>query len=155
MLLNLESNDLKSPDKVFERGITWLLSLVGCKPVNLQGYEKSGQEPDKVSMDIIASYGDEITILANATIGIPDMPMIETERNRRIILSKQIPKKQKIISVIFTVKSVKDIQNQAMQNEVTIIGREELEDIINSLEKGDVEKARQKIIPPDDFRSVL
>ena len=60
ILLNLESNDIKSPDKVFERGITWLLSLIGCTPVNLQGYERSGQEPDKVSMDIIASYSDEI-----------------------------------------------------------------------------------------------
>jgi len=147
MILNLESIDLRAPDKIFERGITWLLSLIGCKPVNLQGYEKSGEEPDKVSMDIIANFNDEKIVLANATIGMPDLPMIETERNRRIILSKQIPKEQKIFSVIFTVKPVKDIQEQAKPHEVIVIGKEELENIIDYLENGDIKKAQQIIMP--------
>ena len=81
---------------------------------------------------------------------MPDSAMFETERNRKIILSKTVNDKVKVTSVIFTPKSVTELQRDATRHEVVLIGKEEIEKILEFLDKGDIIDARN-VIAPNDF----
>ena len=151
MVIDLEAKDLFAPNKVFERAITWLLNLLGFSAIQLQEYETIGKDPEKVSVDIIASYNKQNIVLANVTLSMPNTSNFETERNRRIILSRTVSDKVKLVSIIFTSKSVIQLQKEAKQHEVTIIGREDLEKILELLKTGDVKEARDMILGNNDF----
>lgn len=98
--------------------------------------------------DFVGQYEDKI-ILSNATIGMIDVPMLETERNSRIIISKNIPNQRKLCSILFTIKSVKEFNQESARNEV-IIGKDELQQILGFLKNGDIGQARNIIIPSQD-----
>lgn len=150
MIFQHKADGLKAPDKIFERGITWLLNLLGFSAIRLESYENSGIKSDKVSMDIICSYQENHIFLVNVTLGMPDIAMFETERNRRLILSRDSHDETKISSVLFTAKSIKELQNEATKHEVNLISKDVLEKILDYLESGDVELARSIIIK-DEF----
>lgn len=153
MVINLKAKELKAPDKVFERGINWLLNLMGFSAIRLEEYERAGQDPEQISMDIIASFGEKQIILANATLSMPDTAMLETERNRRIILSRSLNNEVKVTSVIFTPKSIIQLQQEAERHEVAIIGKDEIERILNFLKNGEIKEARDMILNTIDFRN--
>lgn len=151
MIINLKSEKMKikAPDKIFERGISWMLNLLGFSTIQLQEYEVTGEDPNKISFDFVGQYEDKI-ILSNVTIGMIDVPMLETERNRRIIISENISDQTKLCSVLFTIKSVKEFNQESTRNEVAIIGKEQLQQILGFLKNGDIDQARNIIIPSQD-----
>jgi len=150
MIFQYKSDDLKAPQKIFERGIAWLLNLLGFSAIRLESYENSSLESDKVSIDIICSYKKNHIFLVNVTLSMPDISMFETERNRRLILSRDSHDKTKISSVLFTSKSVKELQNEAIKHEVNLISKDGIEKILDYLESGDIDLARS-IITKDEF----
>ena len=150
MLFKLQARGLP-PNKAFERAITWILNLTGISAIRLEEFETIGQLTEKVSMDIIGSYDSDYLILANVTLSMPDTAMFETERNRRIILSKEFPQTKKFISIIFTPKSIIELQNEALKHEVKLIGSDQLHKILEFLKTGDIQQAREMIIVQPTF----
>ena len=146
MIFQFKSDDLRAPQKIFERGITWLLNLLGFSAIRLESYENSSLGSNNVSIDIICSYKKNHIFLVNVTLSMPDISMFETERNRRLILSRDSHDETKISSVLFTPKSVKELQNEATKHEVNLISKDEIEKILDYLESGDVDLARSIII---------
>lgn len=151
MIINLKSKDMRAPDKIFERGVTWILNLIGISAIRLEGYERAGEDPEQISIDIIGSLGEKQIVLANATLSIPDNSMLETERNRKIILSRNLNDEVNVTSVIFTPKSVTQLKVDADKHEVVIIGKEEIETILELLKNGDIIEAQNMILRSKDF----
>ena len=71
----LEPQKLKKPQKLFERSISWLLSLLGFNVILLEEYEKLREPSTKVeygSIDALGFHKERgILALVNCTIGVP------------------------------------------------------------------------------------
>ena len=57
----------------------------------------------------------------------------------------------KVISILFPNASIRSLQEKSRENEVNLIGKEELEMIMDLLEKGDAQLAKEFIVPGIDF----
>lgn len=151
MLFEFKSKDLGDDSKVFERGVSWLLSLLGFSNVLLNNYEKIGEGSHKISTDILCSLNDNRLFLVNATTGLPKQSDFDREKEYRENLAKLLTnKKLQVFSVYFTGKEATESENSARTNNVTLIGKSKLKILLEHLKKGDLEKAR-KIILNEDF----
>lgn len=152
MLMQFKSKKINKDSEVFERGVSWLLSLLGIPNVMLEEYERLGNGHDQTSTDILASFDTNKIFLINATIGLPKQSDFDREREyRENIESKITNKKIEIHSVYFTGKDATESQPSATANSVTLIGKSNIQTILEHLKKGNLEKARQIILREDDF----
>jgi len=147
MLIDFKADDMKEPSVIFERGISWLLSLLGLKTIWLGKYEKTGEGANKSSIDILSSDNKNSIILVNVTIGVPDSSDFPRERRYRESIVNLVSNPElKFKSVLFSGASVTSMSGNANDNGITLLGRDELIQIIDYLEKGDIEDARKLII---------
>lgn len=132
----------------FEKGISWLLGLLGLNAIWLgDDYQYSGYGPDKIAIDILGSYNTNTIILANATLGVPEASTFAREkRYRENILQKIVNSEIKVTSILFTNASVETLQENARENGITLIGKNELTQIIEYLDNGDIDEARRMIL---------
>lgn len=153
MLFNTYDIKGSNPKTVFERGIAWLLSLVDFKVIRLEEFEKFGVGPTGVSVDILASHNAIEIILVNVTLGLPDVSDLDREKNFRVEFKKKVSNKEMDVrSMLFTAYPVNQLQTPAQENEVRLIGKTELESILDNLEKGETELARKMIWQHDEVR---
>ena len=152
MLLQFKSKKLKKDSEVFERGVSWLLSLLGIPNMMLGDYEQLGSGHDQTSTDILASFDTNRIFLINVTIGLPKQSDFDREREyRENIESKITNKKIEIHSIYFTGKDATESQASATANDVTLIGKSNIQMILKHLKKGNLEEARQVILKEDSF----
>lgn len=152
MLLQFKSKKLNKDSEVFERGVSWLLSLLGIPNIMLGEYERLGNGHDQTSTDILASFDTDKIFLINVTIGLPKQSDFDREREyRENIESKITNKKIEIHSVYFTGKDATESQPSATANNVTLIGKSNIQNILENLKKGNLEEARQIILQEDSF----
>ena len=147
MLFEFESpeSDLKDPSKVFERGVSWLLNLIGFPTILLGGYEKIKDGADSISTDILTSRNDDI-LLVNTTIGLPKQSDFDRERDYRDSMNKLVNNTElKIKSVYFTARDATESQKSAQDNDVVLIGKEKLKLILDYLKNGDINQTKEVI----------
>lgn len=144
LLFNFEGRESQDKSMNFERGVSWLLSLMGFNVIWLgKKYESIGENPNKVAMDILCSDGCDKIMLVNVTIGIPDSSAITRELNYREILSKPISdEKIEILSVVFSGAQIKGLDKIAKENGVVLIGRDEIISILKFLKEGNIHAAK-------------
>jgi len=154
IIFQSENKKGKQSSVNFEKGVSWLLGLLGFNPIWLgDDYQVSGNGPEKVSIDILGHVDTNTILLVNPTMGVPDVSTFAREkRYRENILSKLTTSEIEVISIIVTNASVQSLKDKAEQNEVILIGKEEIELILQYLERGDVDQAR-KFILRDNFKS--
>lgn len=151
MLFKHESKDLKDPQKIFERGVSWIMSLMGIPNIMLGIYEKSRNGSSVVSTDILGAFDKDTIVLVNATVGLPKQSDFDRERDYNQNLSQMMTNpKIKLQSVYFTAKEPTESEQSAFANNIVLVGKSKIEMIVNHLKKGDVEKAR-KAIQFDEF----
>jgi hypothetical protein len=144
MLTECESVDYKSPDKVFERGVSWLLSLLGVHNVILGGYEKV--DGGSVSTDILGNLNPNSIILVNVTAGFPKEGDFDKEGEYRTNLLKLLKNKDlEVKSVYFTNKEPTEFEASAKVNHVVLIGRSKIKVMLERLKNGEVAEARKVI----------
>ena len=154
MLLKFESIHIKGRSLAFEVGITWLLSLLGMRPVLLGKYEQIGSANNQISFDIVASYGKDIILLVNVTTGRVDPSHIDVEKNYRDKLLQQVDiPNVKLKSILFSGMSVSELKKTVNNNDVILVGRDELTQVLDLLRKGDTEEARRFLIEERDYFS--
>lgn len=143
----------KQSSRNFEQGVSWILSLLGLNAVWLgDEFQFSGTGSDKVSIDILGKSNTNTILLVNATMGVPDISaFVREKRYREKILQSIMSSEVKVTSILFSNASVRSLQEKSRENDVNLIGKEELEIIIDLLEKGDVQLAKEFIVPGIDF----
>lgn len=151
MLIECESDDLRSPDKVFERGVSWLLSLLGIQNIILGGYEKINEGSNSISTDILGNQGINNLFLINVTSGFPKPSDFDREKEHRENLLKMHKNKNvEVKSIYFTSKEPTESEAIAKTNGVLLIGRSKIKMIIDHLRKGELKNA-QEIVQNFDF----
>ena len=129
-------------EQVFERGVGWLLSLLGFQSIQLQEYQQYGSGSKRISYDIVSSYNDEFIILTHATTASDLSSQINSADTTHGLISIQFDN-MKIKSVIFTPKSI----TQNVPENIILIEKTKLNQILSLLEKGEVEQARLFFFP--------
>lgn len=151
MLFEFRSKDIGDDSKVFERGVSWLLSLLGIPNVMLGKYEQSGESSNIISADILGGLDENHLFLVNVTTRLPKQSDFDRERDYRENLTNRLSNENlKISSLYFTGKEPTESEKSAATNNVILIGRSKLEIILQHLKKGELEDA-QKIILNEDF----
>jgi len=141
-----EKNDLKDESKVFERGVAWLLNLLGFPSIFLGSYEKTGSGSNSISTDIISSK-EKTIFLVNVTTGLPKASDFDRERGYRENISKLIKNPElKIVSLYFTGREATESAQAAQNNDVILVGKEKLKIILDFLKKGEIDQARNFIL---------
>ncbi|MCV0430471.1 hypothetical protein [Nitrosopumilus sp.] len=152
MLLQFKSKKINRDSEVFERGVSWLLSLLGIPNLILGEYERLGKGHDQTSTDILASFDTDKIFLINVTIGLPKQSDFDREREyRENIEGKITNKKIEIHSIYFTGKDATESLASATANNVILVGKNNIQNILEYLKKGNLEKARQIILQEDSF----
>ncbi|MEW6042934.1 MAG: hypothetical protein AB1608_01580 [Thermoproteota archaeon] len=151
MLMECESIDYKDPAKVFERGVSWVLSLLGIQNMVLGGFEKING--NSVSTDILGNLDTNSLLLVNVTAGFPKEGDFDKESEYRKNLLKMLSNKDiEIKSVYFTPKEPTEFESAAKTNQVLLIGRSKIKVMLDHLKKGELEEAR-KVLNPSNFDS--
>lgn len=132
-----EGNKTITVDKVFERGVGWLLSLLGFQSIQLQEYQQKRSGSERISYDIVSSFNNEFLILTHATISSDLSSQINSAVTTHNLISTKF-ENMKIKSVICTSKPI----NQTIPENIILIDKVKLNQILSFLEKGDVEQAR-------------
>jgi len=132
-----EDNKTLTVDKVFERGVGWLLSLLGFQSIQLQEYQQQGTGSERISYDIIANFKNEFVILTHATISSDLSSQINSAVTTHDLISARF-ENMEIKSVIFTPKPI----SQIVPDNIIVIDRDLLNQILSLLEMGNVEQAR-------------
>jgi len=152
MLLQFKSKKIHDSAKVFERGVSWLLSLLGISNIMLGEYEQIGNGSEKISTDIIGSFETNQIFLVNATVGLPKQSDFDREREYRENIEKIITdKKLKIRAIYFTGKDATESHQSATTTNVTLIGKSSIILILEHLKKGNLEEAREVILQENGF----
>jgi len=133
----------------FERAISWLLSLMNLKPIWLgKDYETIGDEPNRISVDVLADINKTI-ILSSVKSSIPKEHEFTKMKEYRENLKTLIGNSDiELKSVVFCRHSLVGLEQVAHRTSVQLIGKEELEEIISNIEKGDIEKAKATLTRP-------
>lgn len=129
-------------EQVFERGVGWLLSLLGFQSIQLQEYQQQGSGFERISYDIISSFNNEFVILTHATTSSDLSSQINSAVTTHDLISTQFDN-MKIKSVIFTPKPI----NQTIPENIILIEKTKLNQILSLLENGEVEQARSFFFP--------
>ena len=127
----------------FERAIAWLLSFMNLKSIWLgPDYETIGVEPNSISVDVLADI-DKTILLSSVKSSIPEEHEFTKMKNYRENLGKLINDPDiKLKSVVFCRHSLVGLEQVAQRTGVTLIGKEQLQEILSNIEKGDIERAK-------------
>ena len=138
MLFELKAEGMKNPKKIFERGISLLLSILHIPNTMLDEFEKSGIGADIVSIDIIGMLRKNHIILANVTTGLPKQSDFDRERDYRVTIKKQLKnEKIEVTSIYFTAREPTESENSANLNNVNLIGKSRIKMILDHIKEGD------------------
>lgn len=143
-----ESGKEKIQD-AFERAISWLLSLISLNSIWLgKDNETIGDEPNRISVDVLADI-DKTIILSSVKSSIPKEHEFTKMKEYRENLETMIGNSDvELKSVVFCRHSLVGLEQVAHRTGVQLIGKEELEEIISNIEKGDIEKAKATLTRP-------
>ena len=133
------------PEKIFEKGVTWLLNLLEISAINFQEYDQTGEGANRISLDIVGKFGNRI-ILCHPTIATNLEGILDTTRNVKENLSRDLSESLEIKSVVFTPKSIQSQRNSNTDDDVILLGKEELTTILEHLESGNVVEARKMVL---------
>ena len=152
MLFEFKSKGIGNQSDVFERGVSWLLSLLRIPNIMLGKYEKIGEGFNIISADILGVLDENRLFLVNATIGLPKQSDFDRERDYRENLEKMLTNKNlKISSLYFTGKEPTESEKSATTNNVILIGKSKLKIILQHLKKGELEDALNIVINEDFY----
>ncbi len=147
MLFEFKSKHGGDESKIFEKAISWLLSILKLPNILLEKYEKIGGGAEAISTDIISTIDKNTILLINATTRLPKQSDFDRERDFRENLMKQMKNKDiEFLSVYFTGKDATESLQSASNNIVNLIGKTKLKLIIRHLKEGEFEKARNIIL---------
>lgn len=137
-----ESGKEKLQD-AFERAISWLLSLMNLNSIWLgKDNETVGDEPNRISVDVLADI-DKTILLSSVKSSIPKEHEFTKMKNYRDNLATKINDSNiNLKSVVFCRLSLVGLEEVAQRTGVTMIGKEELTEILSHIEKGDIERAK-------------
>lgn len=141
MITEFEPKKKKDRAIIFERGISWMLSLLGFNTILLgKGHERFKHNPDVV-LDILAFSNDQV-LLVNVTTGALEAPDITRLKHAKRELSRELHDFP-IRPILVSSMSAQEIRSSVGENDVRLLGIEELENIIVFLEEGKKEEARE------------
>ena len=139
----LEPQKLKKSQNIFERSISWLLTLLGFSVIWLEEYEKLREPSTKVeysSIDILAFHMERgVLALVNCTIGVPkDNELDRILEAKRIIQERYGENmKLKMVPVIFSAaKRIDTIKNRSVKMDVRVFDGNEIEAIFEEMKHG-------------------
>ncbi|HET7337029.1 MAG TPA: hypothetical protein VFJ23_03960 [Candidatus Nitrosotalea sp.] len=148
MIFNFDSKAGNHKGSNFERGIVYLMNILGIKAALLgKGYDTIGEESNKISIDILGTYDNETIILGFATIGMPSDT--EFARYRMYIGNLRKLDSNKGLNMypmLFCGLPTSTLHDKAQENGIRLIGREELETILGLIDEGNVDNARGYLI---------
>lgn len=144
MVIQYESNRENDKKDILERGISYILSLLGLNSVWLGGkYDSIGIEPSKISVDILGKSQNTV-LLCHVSKGTPDTSDFTRMNNSKKNLKNLIKNEDlDLKSILFSGSSLQGMQDTASQTNVTLIGKEELEEILDNIEKGNITRAKE------------
>lgn len=137
------------PEKIFERGVTWLLNLLDISTIHFQEYDQSGEGVNRISLDVVGKFENKI-ILCHPTIATNLEEVMDTSRNVKENLSRDLSEGLEIKSVVFTPKSIQSQRNSNTDDNTILLGKEELTTIIEHLESGNIDEARKMVLGTND-----
>lgn len=147
MLVDFVVRGKKDKALVFERGVSWLLSLLGFNPIWLgKEYGKQKEKPE-VDIDILASYKNQI-LLVNVTTGALEPADVTRLIHAKKEFVKEFPN-HLILLILFSSLSSKELRSTLGENEVRLIGNQELERILSLIEKDAIEEAQYYLLTPE------
>jgi hypothetical protein len=156
MLFDFEARDKQNSAIIFERAVTWLLNLVGINAILLEDYQKTGKGAKEVSMDIIASIDKKSAILVNVTTTEPKQHEFDQQRNYRNHIQEKIVNSQvKLKSILISGKSIKSQKDLFKSNDIILIGKEELEQVIELIQRGKTEEAKNFLLGENVYGAPL
>lgn len=146
MLIDIKSKDTTDPKKIFERGVYWLLTILGFQTIWLgKGFERLEKIPHVV-VDMLASYQNYV-LLVNATAGILESKDITGQALSKKEISVSISNKDiQIYPVLFSPRSANELRKSVGEEEVRLFGKDELEHIFQLIEKQRIDLARSYIL---------
>lgn len=135
----------KTPDKIFERAVSWLLSLAGFSVISLgKQYEKL-TEPTKYeigSVDIIAYRENKYLLLVDCDTKIPDDKkigsLLSMKEYFRFIQDEH--KEPTINPVIFSPRDCEELMGK--YKEITIVDRSRIKWLLENAMLGKLEEIR-------------
>ncbi len=150
MLFDFESENYKDPSKVFEEGVSWLLSLLGITNILLGKYDTIHDNGKTISTDILGKISKNEIIIVHVTKGLPKQSDFDREKDYRINLSKSLKNPDlKIRSMYFTGSEPTESQDSASTAEVNLIGHSKIALVLERLKKGEIVEAREILIGSD------
>lgn len=151
-----DNYSLKKVDKLYEVSVQWLLSVMGFQAVWLHSYEKmevSGY--DYGSVDCLAYHvSRHALLLVNCTTGPPNQTEIERQKELQHRLAVDLFDKTTVTlySVVFTASHRKGGDIESLRSDdVRIFYRDDMESLLNLIEKGIENNFMEKIINPLSF----
>jgi hypothetical protein len=146
MLIDIKSKDTTDPKIIFERGVYWLLTILGFQTVWLgKGFERLEKKPHVV-LDMIASYRNYL-LLVNATSGILDSKDVSGQILTRDEISTEISDKNiQIYPILFSPRSANELRKTIGEGDVRLIGKDDLEYIFNLIGQQRIDLARTHIL---------
>ncbi|MCK4476745.1 MAG: hypothetical protein KAU16_08475 [Methanophagales archaeon] len=139
----VQPHKVNKPQKIFERAISWLLSLSGLCSIKLDEYEKLREKETAVergSVDILADYKikDQL-FLVNCTIGVPKVEDIDRLNSIRRWLYEELfeDTKLRITPIIFSAeRELKQMKEKGDSSGVRIFDSEDIENILTNVKNG-------------------
>ncbi len=129
----------------FEKGVSWLVSMLGLNAIWLgKDFESTGSNEERIVIDVLGHNDSNHVFLVNVTSGIPDLSAFARERRYRENLQNKINNPDLIVSsILFSNGSTTNLIEAAKLEGVILIGKNEIEYILNLIEKGDNDIARE------------
>jgi len=144
----------REPSQIFERAVSWLLTLCGLQTIKLDEYEKLTPKAGKIqydSVDIIAySREKSLIVLASCTTGLPksdeDVPrLLDVTKRLEQDLFKETS--TKLVPVIFSsLIDLELVKDEGMKCNVKIVDSSDTERMVKLLRDGKTQDALALII---------
>lgn len=146
MLIDIKSKDTIDPKIIFERGVYWLLTILGFQVIWLgKGFERLEKKPHVV-LDMIAS-DENYVLLVNATAGILESKDITGQAlNKKEIVAEISEKNIQIYPILFSPRSANELRKSVGEDDVRLIGKDELEYIFQLIETQGIDQARSYLL---------
>ena len=146
MLIDIKSKDTSDPKIIIERGVYWLLTILGFQTIWLgKGFERLEKKPHVV-LDMIASYKNYV-LLVNATAGILESKDVTTQAFNKEEISNEISDKEiQIYPILVSPRSANELRKLVGEKDVRLIGKDELEYIFQLIETHGTDQARTYLL---------
>jgi len=143
-----QGGTLDSSD-IFERAVAWMLNLLGISMIHLQEFDQAGTGASRISIDIVGHY-ENIILLCHPTVATNLQESMDKAINVKASISNEFPNSFQIKSLIITPKSIQNQKNGNTNDDIILVGKEEIEKILEFLKNGNVSEARKIILKIED-----